>query len=218
MRIATVVLTSLLVSQVAAQQPQRRCGEARNPKNLPAVSTLIDSLGALRELAAAGVSAPELLFSLLYTDTDSFPRTSVLVAPTEEAAVVISRSLRPVHPHGMWAVRLQVTGGDAPAITIARSTYCPPMPEPTTRQVQRFSVMAQPGDRVPPSGNVRVTTHIEISETGAVTEVRLMERSGLRELDDQIVAEWQQRRFYPATIDGVPIPSWYRGNGNTLKL
>jgi len=218
MRMPAVSLALLLLAvPVAATAQQRRCSDTKNPKNLPAVSALVDSTRAIRELGE--IPAEGMLFSLLYSEQDSFPRTSVLVAPTEQAGVVLSQSLLAQKPDKMWAVRVRVTGGATPALTLERSTYCPPMVEPSTRQLERFSVQLQRGDRMPPpSGNVRITAEMVVQETGVPAAVRLLQQSGIRELDDQFLAHWQLQRFYPALVDGIAIPAWYRSNGQTLKL
>jgi len=63
-----------------------------------------------------------------------------------------------------------------------------------------------------------VDVQVFIDETGNVSDVRLMASSGIRELDESIVTEQRRRRFMPATIDGVPVPSWTRSNGSTMRL
>ena len=105
---------------------------------------------------------------------------------------------------------------DNPALTIERSSYCPPVPimkgvpERTT-----FYVRPLPGDELRPNGRGRVMVKLEmlISEDGQPLFVKMTDRSGLRELDDQITQEWQMRQFRPALVDGLPVRALFRTNG-----
>lgn len=222
MRVAAVILALAvtLPSPLLPQTPRRSCRETTLPKRLPAAGALLDSARVLRELAATEQPSREMLFSLVYNETDSLPRTRVLEAPSEAAGVILAHALLPQKPTGIWAVRIRVTAGAAPSLAIERSTYCPPVPAQSGRpQGMPRAVRLSPDDRRPtPGSRIRITTEVTISETGAVTEVKLIQQSGIREIDDGIIREMRLRRFLPALVDGVPIPSWYRATGQTLKL
>jgi len=76
-----------------------------------------------------------------------------------------------------------------------------------------------PGDRPPPAGGtLHLDVQVFIDQTGLVTDVRLHSSSGLRELDERIVNDEHRIRYLPATIDELPVPSWTRSNGATMRL
>jgi len=43
------------------------------------------------------------------------------------AAVTLAKLCAPAPPRELWAFRVRIAGGDAPALTLERSMYCPPV-------------------------------------------------------------------------------------------
>ena len=217
MRSLAVTLACIALGSVpsALIAQERKCSDMRNPKRLPPPSVLIDSARAIAEFTSSGVPAAGLVFSLLYTETDSFPIPRPLDAVPPRTVGVLPRMVLPQKPVGLWAVRLRVMGGATPALTLERSVYCPPVLvgrpfAPVTPSVRVRPNEAE-GDRLPtPQRAKRVVVEIMVGETGDATSVRVAQSSGVRDLDDAIMRLWQTRRFFPASIDGVPVPALYR--------
>ena len=109
--------------------------------------------------------------------------------------------------------------GPGRAGTVERSAYCPPerAPNGTPSLPATLRIEVLPGERVP-SGRVRLDVQLFIDETGTVSDVRLVSSTGMRELDESFVTEQRRTVFLPATIDGIPVPSWMRSNGTSMRL
>jgi len=57
-----------------------------------------------------------------------------------------------------------------------------------------------------------------VAADGTPLRVRMLQSSGLSDLDEQMIREWQQRQFQPALLDGAPIQGLYRTDGLTPRL
>lgn len=222
MRVTAAALALLsigVVTGAGAQEPTRHCEESKTPRNLPPVGAVLDSARAVADLTTRGVPAGGLLLSLLYSDEDSLPHTRGMDSAATAAADLFAKSLRPLQPAEYWGVRVRVVGGPAPAVTLERSRYCPPVPASIQARPRRFVVNMRLGDRVRPlSTTVRFIADVEISETGQVGDIALVRASGVRELDDQILWYIQIRPFLPALLDGTPVPGRLRVRGQTYKV
>jgi hypothetical protein len=210
--LACVLAVTVRASLIGQQVGPRRCSEAKTPKRLPPPSALLDSSGAVAALAAFEMPPGGILVSILFKDRDSVPIMLPREVVNDSAVAVLTRFLRPQKPADVWGVRVRVVGGAAPALTLERSTYCPPVPTAESRVPLRVSVQVQPGDQLPTSnrGRIQLVAEVTVSETGGVELVRVIRSSGLRDLDDEYARIWQMRRFLPALLDGMPIPSSYR--------
>jgi TonB family protein len=220
-------VTLLLVAGVnisVGQEPKRPCQPADWPKQLPALDAVVDSasLFDLVDTSSAG-DTTSIVVSILYKGDGT--AAVVLVEPTgvpsPEVAFFLrslGRGLRRISPPSpLGALRVRLRAGPARAGNIERSVYCPPKPVPTAvgPQSRRFEIL--PGER-PRTGRINVDVQVFIDKTGTVSDVRLISGSGLREFDESIVAEERRAIYLPATIDGVPVPSWTRSNGSTMRL
>jgi hypothetical protein len=218
--VVTVVLiaTALASSSLFAQK--KDCEETRNPEQLPPARDVLDSAAAITELTATNLLADDMRFSLLFEETDSFPRVRPLETADPRAAMVLLRSIWPQKPSDPWAVRVHVVGGSTPSLTLERSTYCPPTPESGSRLPTRITVQIRPGDHRPPLGTQHVRIHLEalIDEGGVPSNVRITQSSGMSDLDDEILKQWQGRRFHPALIDGEPVRALYRTDGQSPRM
>ena len=155
------------------------------------------------------------MFSLLFNETDSLPAVRLLDVVAPEALALLGGALRPQKPAGVWAVRVRVRGGTTPGLTVERSVYCAPVltPPPTGRRQIRVELRA--GDRPPSTQTTRILVEVRVDETGAVQTVRLLQSTGVRDIDDEVTRMWEVRRFLPALIDGRPIPVWFRTDGRS---
>jgi hypothetical protein len=127
MRAPAVVFAVVAALPSTLHAQQRRCGPTENPKSLPPVSALADSARIVQGLTRAVVGPKGLLFSLVYTEADSFPEIHTLEASLDSAELLLANTLVPHKSKKVWAVRLRISGSDSLAVTIERSTYCPPV-------------------------------------------------------------------------------------------
>jgi len=96
--------------------------------------------------------------------------------------------------------------------------YCPPVLVTRPELRELLLVQSRPGDRVMPNLSFRINADVIIAPTGLVSDVRLSQSSGFRDLDDQLVQTLRMRRYLPALVDGFPIISWWRTDGRTMQL
>jgi len=213
-----VLIATALASSVSAQN--KGCEETRTPKQLPPARDVLDSADAILELTQANVLAADMRFSLLFDGSDSLPRVRLLETTDPRAAIVLLRSIWPQKPSDPWAVRVHVVGGATPSLSLERSIYCPPSPESRSPFPTRISVQMKPGDRRPPPGTQRVQIRVEalIDEGGIPSNVRITQSSGMSDLDDEILKQWESRRFHPALIDGEPIRAMWRTDGQSPRM
>ena len=215
-----VILACLVIavpSSLLAQQ--RRCGETRTPKQLPAPSALVDSARAMADLSEAGIPPNGMVFSLLFREADSFPTIRPLDPSHEQSAVLLSRAVLPQQSKTMWAIRVRVAGGPAPTLMLERSSYCPPVVVATAPGTSRVVVSMRAGDQLPAANRrLRFVVEVQVTEGGAVQSTKMVQRSGIQDFDEELQREWQARRFLPALLDGFPIQSWYRSDGQTQRL
>lgn len=221
MRSLAVTLACFTLAAVPSTSlaQQRKCGDAQNPKHLPAPSALVDSARAMAELQPLGVPREGIVFSLLFNEADSLPAVRLLEVPDAEALMVFAGTVRPQKPAGAWAVRVRVRGGPTPGLTLERSVYCPPVaiPKSVTSAPMRLEVRAAD---VMPSMNrpTQITVEVLVAATGEPLSVRLVESTGLADGDAEITRLWEARSFLPALIDGRPISALYRTDGRGPKL
>jgi hypothetical protein len=223
MRSIAVTLACFTLAAVPSTMlaQQRKCGDAQNPETLPAPSALIDSARAMAELEPLGVPREGIVFSLLFNETDSFPTVRLLEVADAEALAVFAGTVRPQKPAGAgaWAVRVRVRGGTTPGLTLERSVYCAPVPTPQLVARPPMRVEVRVADVMPSMNRpTRITVEVMVAATGEVLSVRLLESTGLRDVDDEITRSWQARSFLPALIDGRPISALYRTDGRAPKL
>src|SRR2546423_6574185 len=217
--VSIVLITAAAIPSPLLAQRQD-CAETTNPKTLPPAHEIIDSADAITELKEFNRLADEMLFSLVFTADDSFPRVAPLAGADGQTALVLLRSVWPQKPSGTWAVRVHVVGRASPSLALERSIYCPPSPEQAGVFPKRILVEVRQGDHRPPPGirRVHIRLEAEIDEAGNVLSVSVTQSTGMTDLDNQIVQDWQQRRFKPALIDGRPIRALYRTDRASPRL
>ena len=234
--LAVSLLLSVTVACAAPLLAQRAsCGPAVSPKALPAVSALLDSSSAVMELQAAKVLRDSMQFTLVLLPGDSLPAIAPFDTSDAMAAAVLARSLWPKQAADLWAVRVHLTAGATPALTVSRAIYCPPeltlgsMPVRRVPEIreERSMSLSGPGTSartiVPGSATsvlvvpaVRGTNpvptifEIAVSPLGKVSSVTLVRSSGSDVFDSLTQRQLAQQTYAPALIDGIPVPAVYR--------
>lgn len=66
-------------------------------------------------------------------------------------------------------------------------------------------------------GRRRILMESAIDTGGVVVQVTVLRGTSRPGIDDAIVEDLRMHRVFPATIDGVAIPSWARTDGTTMK-
>jgi hypothetical protein len=219
MRLLAVLTALLAIAPAAAPAQRSDCKPTRQPKELPAASVVVDSAAALGDLAA--IEAPDgMMFTLLFREGDSLPRVRPLFETPITAAAILLARIRPQKPAPLWGIRVRVAQGPPASLQLERAIYCPPVlisetlsPGPAQVRVQRAD---QP--RVNAMGVGRIETETRVSENGEAVSVNLLQASGVRELDDDVVQRWSRARFHPALLDGMRVPGTYRPQGKSPRL
>jgi hypothetical protein len=191
----------------------------KNPKQLPRTHTLVDSARAIAMLAQYTATSQAMLFSLVFTADDSFPQVRPIAGAAADDAIILNRLAYPQQSSHPWAVRIRLAGGASPALTVERSTYCPP--QPTEGQMFPAEVVRYKDGTDRPLSLLHVgatTLELLVDETGAVVHERLLESSGVGEVDQAITRYWQQKRFLPGLIDSLPTRLIYWTDGKAPRL
>ena len=237
---STAALIGLLVSSVArvatAQTVQyldddgkeitRRCEYAEWPKKLPALGAVLDSaalFAALDTVPAGETSA--LVLSVVHRD-EGLPVVRLLepMPPSPLALLVAEAAGSSLHvitprPKPAGAIRVRMQLGAIKTAVVERSVYCAPEVIPASRTGPQTSTFwLGPGERLPSGGKIRVNTEVTIDDAGQVTDVKVIQGSGIRELDESLVSEARMTRYHPALLDGMRLASWVRSGGRKMKL
>ena len=218
----TIAVTLTCVAPLAAQRSS--CGPAQQPKELPSVSFLIDSSSALMELQAAKVLRDSMQFTLFIVPADSIPVIHALDSTDAMAASLLARSAWPSKTVDLWAVRVHITGGTAPALTLSRPTYCPPALTPGSKPVHLAAEIRE--ERITSNAQllqvqrvvqgpapIPLVCEIAVTERGDVNEVKVIRSSGNREVDQHVAQQLAQQQYEPALLDGIPVPAIIRTSG-----
>jgi hypothetical protein len=213
--LVAVIITAVLSARLTAQGAG--CGETQYPRRLPQPSALVDSAHAIADLAPFAGPKP-MLFSLVFEKGDSVPRIRPLDQNDAAAAVALVNYVRRQPPGALWAIRVRIAGGDAPALTLERSQYCPPVP--VSKDVPAgvvAGVIAQPRHAVTPLMGTVARPEALIGVDGRVLIARLIQSSGVPQVDYEFIRDLQGKRFRPARLDGEPIEAIWRPEGNSPR-
>jgi len=211
-----IVIASLLPPRLVAQAED--CGETLYPTPLPKPSALVDSAQAVADLVQFAVAKP-LLFSLVFKPGDSLPQIRPLDKSDSAAAVTLRNFVRRQRPADFWAVRVRIALGDAPALTLEHSTYCPPVPRyPISNRPILVPTQSTPGAQIG-RGLRTIVVHAEalVAANGRVIRVRILEPSGSPKTDYDVARDLRRQHFQPARLDGEPIEALYRTGENSPR-
>jgi TonB family protein len=173
-------------------------------------------------------------FTLVLLPGDSMPAIAPLDSSDAMAAAVLARSVWPKPAAALWGVRVHVSAGATPAVTVSRSTYCPPeltlgstpvRRVPELREERSMSVTGSgtsmpivPGSAtsmlmvpaVRGTNPVPTIFEIAVNPRGQVSRVMLVRSSGSEVFDSVTRRELAQQTYAPALLDGIPVPAVYR--------
>jgi hypothetical protein len=190
----------------------------KNSKHLASPSAVVDSARATAMLAPYTNPSQPMLFSLVFGADDSFPRVRPLAGANVDDAMILNRLTLPQQSTHTWAVRIRLVGGQSPGLTLERSTYCPP--QPTEGHVFPNEVVRYRDGTDRPISMLSVgetTLELVVDETGTVVHERLLESSGIGEVDQAITRFWQRKRFLPGLIDSLPTQLIYWTDGKAPR-
>lgn len=213
------------------------CAETTYPPELPPPSAIVDSAHAIDDLGMFADPKRPMVFSVVFNSGDSVGRVRALDKNDAAAAVSLANYVRHQRPQELWAIRVRIAGGDAPALTVERSEYCPPVSHSGDQayQPQRGSItgavatvsgsggMSNPTPLPPgpetrgatPGGRISVEALIAID--GHIVGARVVASSGDKVSDASAVDEMKKRKFDPAKLDGAPIQAIYRPDGKSPR-
>jgi hypothetical protein len=212
--LALITSTAIAPPTVA---PGSGCDDTRYPPELPAPGVLVDSANAIADLAAFARPSKPMVFSLVFSDGDSLPRIRPLDGSDPATATALAKYIRPQPASQLWAIRVQIAGGDAPALTLARSEYCPPLPRSPIVTGTFMSTMARPGQFGPPSMPGAAAFEALIAVTGRVRVARLTQSSGVPHVDSQGLGKIYRQGFHPARLDGEAVEGWWRSAADSPR-
>ena len=205
------------------------CADTKYPDTLFTANALVDSAHAIGDLAAFADPSKAMVFSVSFSEGDSVAYVRALNENDAAAAVSLTNYVRHAAPRALWAFRIRITGGDAPALTVERSKYCPPVSRegdvPFATRV-RISIpvvvgtnpspIESPGSGVTPEGRI-VLVEALISVDGRVIVGHLVESTGNSDWDASMEHNMRNLKFEPATLDGQPIQAVFRSRGQSPR-
>jgi len=233
----------VLASPLAAQGTG--CADTKFPEALPRPNALVDSAHAVADLGAFADPSKPMVFSAYFGEGDSVAHVRALDSQDAAAAVTLANYVRHAHPGDFWAFRVRLAGGDTPALTLERSTYCPPVSREgdqpfaggatvsgsvagTATGIAVGTMGAQPppppsnpssiqpsGPGVSAAGVVLVEALIAVD--GHVVVGRVVQSTGNADRDAGIVHDLRRMKFEPAKLDGQPIQAVFRSRGESPR-
>src|SRR5262249_61033613 len=135
-------------------------------------------------------------------------------------APLVRRSVWARKSDAMWALRVRVIGGASPSVMLARSLYCPPVPEPGAGMQRTMMAEVRSGERLStgPGEHIRVGIEGAVTGLGDVVNARVAQSSGVGDLDNQVLMWWEQKHFLPAMIDLQRVRGVYRTDRPAPRL
>lgn len=223
-----VIVVAVLSSRLAAQGTG--CRETTYPPTLSAPNALVDSAHAIADLAAFAAPSKPMVFSVVFSAGDSIAHVRALRKNDAAAAVILANYVRRAPPRELWAFRVRIAGGDAPALTLERSMYCPPVSREgdvpfATRVTMTGSVVVgsnprpieQPGSGVTADPSSIIPVAALISVDGNVVVGRVVQPSGNPDRDARMVQVMSRLKFEPAKLDGQPVQAVFRSRGESPR-
>jgi len=225
---AALLVLFVLSSTLAAQGTG--CADTKYPEPLPAPNALVDSAHAITDLGAFADPAKPMVFSVYFGSGDSVAHVRALESQNAAAAVTLANYVRHAHPGEFWAFRVRLAGGDAPALTIERSRYCPPVLREgddrgyaTGGMITGIASDVGAGELPAPPPAVRVNpsdiipVEALIRPDGHVLVARVVRSTGDATKDGRIVSDVKRWKFESARLDGQPIQGVYRSGGESPR-
>ena len=190
----------------------RRCEVAKRPRALPALAAVVDSAGLLQALAADSAlkgAAGSVLLSLRFEPAGALawarPIEGDLPAGAQARVQgIVQRFLRSAgRQDEPWSVRLRVQVGTAPELRLGRSEICPVQHAPGAVQTMAERLTGQDIAEMNRAGESRI--QVRVSPGGQVMDIRVVQSSGSRIMDDMMVRSSRESRFLPELVDGIPV-------------
>lgn len=199
-------------SHVGAQE---NCRPLEQPKKMPAMSALLDSMELMRRLALLDPTTIPAMSVGVVLDAPVDVFVVDLFTPSavhDSLRAIVRETARPRGKDFPRSYRVHVAGSSAAAITIERSILCGPVsmggPGGRGAVVGRVSVRTTPGGGPPSSRGKTFTTRQKVDSTGQVVEVDIGSGSGFPEVDRSVRETLRNQQFVPATLDGRPVGVW----------
>ncbi len=201
---------------------ERKCQPASLPKELPDAGTLIDTASLFRMIQSGpAADTADVVLGLLFGESATLPVIRQL-EPSGAGPLWMtglgSALLPQTERKQIWAVRLRIDA-KSHRVTALRSVYCPPQTATEGPAIGVETVAVSSGDRLPsPGQKIRIEAEVTLSEIGLVVDVKMLRRSGIAQMDENLMQRLRSASYLPALIDGLPIPSWIRTGGAKLRL
>lgn len=199
-------------SELQAGQ-KRSCSIATLPKQLPEAGALLDLEGLRRAIAIDSTAIDpeaEIIFSIRFAADGQ--REWLERIHAEGGARLPSRVqrlaidlLRPqARSREPWNVRLHITTGDSTTFRVRRSEVCRAqrIVEGGLRRVGGIAT----GEEFAEMRRAREGRFaVEVSSTGAVVRVALLQSTGSRVFDDEMMQSLRATRYHPELVDGIAV-------------
>ncbi len=200
---------SMDVLTMGAATGNRGCQAAPAPANLPEVDAVLQPerlQPALEDAAPARRGA--LLASVRFAPDGHVAAVRLLETTlpgpeAEQLTAAIRGAIVPTTALADATLRVLVERLDSMTVRVGRSEYCPPKLMSAPPIAAQASI---PSAQVASVGQPRFL--VLVDERGSVVRHRLLEGSGLPQLDAAAARSASQARFQPARVDGETRQAW----------
>src|SRR5688572_2530493 len=185
---------------------QQGCKALTEAKELPALTSLLDSSALVANLPVPDAGAPgEVVVSVV---TGAMPQAHVMdsVAAAATGMTVMQRvlaSLKPGAGNAPPAFRVRVVLAQPVSVYVEPSVLC----EPKAKGPERKLALTVAAGSPPPRP---ISPRIKIGVNGEVLQVDLGGGTGNPNGDRSLRQALERQRYEPALLDGRPVQVWLR--------
>jgi len=184
------------------------CEPWDQPTPLPSASALFKS-GVL-EQAAGGFRGGTLLLAMRFDQDGQLDRFASIGGSTPDSLRVpleriVRQAIVPDKRYASGSFRVLLAATDSLSITVGRSEYCPPVVVSGAAGTGSVTV-DMPVEQASSIRPVRYS--VLVNASGRIVQSKLIQSSGNRTIDDEILRGFPNWRLRPATLDSVPIAAW----------
>jgi len=158
----------------------------------------------------AAVLVPAMLLAMRFDQDGKLDRFASIGGSTPDSLRVpleriVRQAIVPDKRYASGSFRVLLAATDSLSITVGRSEYCPPVVVSGAAGTGSVTV-DMPVEQASSIRPVRYS--VLVNASGRIVQSKLIQSSGNRTIDDEILRGFPNWRLRPATLDSVPIAAW----------
>ena len=194
---------------------QGMCGNSSLPDGVMGLGSIVDSTKLVNDLGLAANNVSGVA-ALHFLPNGRLLRAVWIESPAAEPVASALATAAPaalVHnvPRGKpYGVRVRVTGGATPSLSMAPSQYCPPQPQADNMNrpaTAPSNMTSRERAEYQNAGPYRL--QVDVDTLGRAGRVNVIQSSGSAAADRLASDNARIMKFTPATLDGLVAPGQY---------